>query len=326
MEEGVVNVKIVIGRTNPPHAGHIKLMADAIQDAHTAPGSIKCALILLGNGPEGQRTNEDPIDHDTKSAFLRKKLSAVRYKDEKGNEGPFFREGVDFVVMRMYTSEEGGQSGNISEFLQNFGIQFDYPGSIHIVQFTGGKPGKISKTGRQGRSDSEKHETLRFNIQKNIKGMYHNSADVTCGFKQVHADIIAGETPMSATKVREEAVKCFEAAAGGGGAAAAADSGGDCWRVKYPFYNGDGDAETLELSKLMFAAIIKFKDTKFKKSSSETRKRPRPVAEGEPAGRSFVKIQTAKPPGPGGSRRKHTRRRASKLRNKKTLRNIRRRR
>jgi len=100
MGECVVNV--VIGRTNPPHAGHIKLMTAAIEDARKEPGPIRCALILLGNGPEGQRTNEDPIDHDTKSAFLRKKLSAISYKDKEGT----FREGVDFVVMRMYTSEE----------------------------------------------------------------------------------------------------------------------------------------------------------------------------------------------------------------------------
>lgn len=321
MDEGEVNVKIVIGRTNPPHAGHIKLMTAAINAAHTAPGPIKCALILLGNGPEGQRTNEDPIDHDTKSAFLRNKLSAVRFKPgEEGEEGAYFSDGVDFVVMRMNTSDEGGPSKNISDFLAHYSIGLDNTGLIRIVQFTGDKPGKISITGKIGPSDPQKHKKLRLSIQRRIKEQY-NLANVTCDVEPVESAIIVGETPMSATKVREDAVECFSAAGTGG---AAADSGHACWMVKYPFYNGD--PETVRLSKLMFDAIIHFKDTPHKKTKktptdSGTKRSVRTEDDPAPA---FVKTLTAKPDptsGRGGSRRKHTRRH---LRIKKTLRTNRR--
>ncbi len=94
--------------------------------------------------------------------------------------------------------------------------------------------------------------------------------------------------------------------------------------VKYPFYNGD--PETVRLSKLMFDAIIHFKDTPHKKTKktptdSGTKRSVRTEDDLAPA---FVKTHTAKPDptsGRGGSRRKHTRRH---LRIKKTLRTNRR--
>ena len=319
MGEALVNV--VIGRTNPPHAGHIKLMTAAIEAARAAPGPIKCALILLGNGPEGQRTNEDPIDHDTKSTFLIKKLRAVSYEDKKGH---FFIEGVDFVVMQMYTSEEGGPSENISEFLQHFEIPVDYTGSIRMVQYTGNKPGKINnKTENRGPSDPEKHKSLRAYIQSNIKNTYNYSANVTCDVKSVEADKIEGEQPMSATKVRKAAVKCFEAHGDNGDSVNAAHDGYSCWIDKYKFYNGD--AETRELSRQMFDAIIRFRYITIKKSSSKKRKRRNATLEEEGAEEyiepKLVKSRTGvKSPRPGGSRRKRTRRRISRLRNKKTIR------
>ncbi len=303
-----VNLKIVIGRTNPPHDGHIALMTAAITDAKKAPGPIKCALILLGNGPEGQRTNEDPIDHSTKSAFLKMKLSAVRADD-----GTSFVDDTDFVVMQMNTSEEGGASGNILEFLKNF-IPVDYPNSISIVQFTGNKPGKISKTRKRGLSDPEKHMGLRAYIQRRIREEYTQAADVTCGYYAVPTGIISGKPPMSATKVREDAVTCFLAAADSDNARA---RGHICWTKLYPFYQGD--PATVSLSKQMFDAIIDFKDTPYKKT-----KRTR-EDDHVPASPAFVVSNAAKKESsltgiPGGSRRKHTRRRASNLRNKKTLR------
>lgn len=316
-----VNLKIVIGRTNPPHDGHIALMTAAITAAKEAPGPIKCALILLGNGPEGQRTNEDPIDHHIKSEFLTRKLSAV-----SADDGTSFVDGVDFVVMQMNTSEEGGASGNILEFLKKF-ISVDYSNSISIVQFTGNKPGKISKTRKRGLSDPAKHMGLRAYIQRRIREEYTQAADVTCGYYAVPTEIISGKPPMSATKVREDAVKCFLAAADSDDARA---RGHTCWTQQYPFYKDD--SEPVSLSKQMFDAIIDFKDTPYKKT-----KRTR-EDDHVPASLTFVVSKAAKHEPttrllatglpatglPGGSRRKHTRRRASNLRNKKTLRTNRR--
>ena len=132
-------------------------------------------------------------------------------------------------------------------------------------------------------------------IQRRIKEQY-KSAKVTCYVHPVGSAIIVGETPMSATKVREYAVKCFSAASAGG----AADSGDAdvrghaCWMVNYPFYNSD--PETVRLSKLMFYAIIRFKDTPYIKTKKPptncgTKRSARALVGPAPA---FVKTLTAK--------------------------------
>lgn len=294
----IVTVRIIIGRTNPPHSGHIKLMKAAINAAKKSPGSIKCALLLLGNGPGGQRTNEDPIDHETKSSFIKIKLMNEHYTNN------------DFVIQEMKTPEQGGPSRNILDFLTSSGIVPDeYHGSIDIIQHTGNKPGKPSKSGRDGPSDSEKHKGLRDDIRKKIQDIYHT--DVTCGQESVDAEPIDGERPMSATEVREKAVRCYDETSRGddGGAAAVHDDddmklehGFECWKRTFSFYDSE-DAETVRLSKIMYKSIIRHKDDKYKK---------------RPAG-SFVVSKTARlDPGKGGSRRKQTRKRI--LRNKKTLR------
>ena len=123
-------------------------------------------------------------------------------------------------------------------------------------------------------------------------------------------------TAMSATKVRNKAVECYEQSGDN------LDAAFRLWLEAFPFYSGDADTE--RLSKEIFEQIIRYKDTKpFTHASvSKTKRRNEPLEEGGPM---FVNpVKGKKPPGQGGSRRKHTRRRVSKLRNKKTLRNIRR--
>lgn len=303
----IVTVRIIIGRTNPPHSGHIKLMKAAIDAAKESPGPIKCALLLLGNGPGGQRTNEDPIDYETKSSFIRIKLSENGYINN-----------VDFVIQQMNTTEQGGPSQNILDFLLSSGIvPGKYIGSIDIIQHTGDKPGKTSKTGRVGPSDSEKHEGLRSGIQKKIQEFY--KTNVTCRQEDVEAQTIPGETPMSATKVRTVAVSCYDKSSrddDSGGAAADDDRhmklehGFDCWKRTFDFY--DGDPETVRLSKIMYHSIIQHKDDKYK-----------PVKRPSHGDNRYVVTLKAKPdpypyPGKGGLRRKQTRKKI--LRNKKTLR------
>ncbi len=305
----IVTVRIIIGRTNPPHSGHIKLMKAAIDAAKGSPGPIKCALLLLGNGPGGQRTNEDPIDHQTKSSFIRIKLMNKGYTDN-----------VDFVIQEMKTTEQGGPSQNILDFLLASRINPNsYDGSIDIIQHTGNKPGKASKSRRVVPSDSEKHEGLRSIIKSRIKSIYIHSPSVECRQESVDAEPIYGETPMSATKVREKAVSCYQEATDlidGGEAAAAADpaalaamklaDGFECWKETFDFYSGNPEA--LRLSKIMYDSIIEHKDNKYKPV-----KRP---SKGDP---SFVVTSKSRlEPGKAGSRRKHTRKRI--LRNKKTLR------
>jgi hypothetical protein len=289
-----------IGRTTPPHFGHIHVLRQTI-DLARASGT--CALILLGNGPNGgMRTNENPVEHETKAAFLIHKLTQLSY--EEGThfiiqmmKNPPNHQVVDFIVKRI--------PENVSQ--------------ISIFQVAGNKD-----------DDVLKHNFVRRTTCKTLQEMYNPEEKMfNCGF--VAVDPATGGTAelgmaMSATKVRNKAVECYERSGNN------LNDAFLLWLEAFPFYSNvvktDETDDTEILSKQIFHQIIRYKDTKpiTHTSVSKTKKRPEPPL--EEGGPTFVNPKKSKKgPGQGGSRRKHTRRRrVSKLRNKKTLRNIRRRR
>lgn len=57
-----------IGRLNPPHEGHIMALIQMIETAN-ADGSVP--LILIGSGPKGLRTMDNPVTFETKTEFLK---------------------------------------------------------------------------------------------------------------------------------------------------------------------------------------------------------------------------------------------------------------
>ena len=57
-----------IGRLNPPHEGHIDALMQMIERAN-AENSV--ALILIGSGPKGIRTMDNPVTFETKCEFLK---------------------------------------------------------------------------------------------------------------------------------------------------------------------------------------------------------------------------------------------------------------
>lgn len=280
-----------IGRTTPPHFGHIHVLRQTIELAR-ANGT--CALILLGNGPGGVRTNENPVEHETKAAFLTHKLRQLHYV-----------EGTDFIIQMM----QNPPNRQIVEFVRT--RIPENVSQISIFQVAGNKD-----------DDVHKHDFVRTTTCKTLQQMYNEQEKMfNCGF--VAIDPATGGTAelgpaMSATKVRNKAVECYEQSGDN------LDAAFRLWLEAFPFYSGDADTE--RLSKEIFEQIIRYKDTKtFTHASiSKTKKRP----QADEGGLSYVTSRTSKKePGQGGSRRKCTRRRrASKLRNKKTLRNIRRRR
>jgi hypothetical protein len=67
-----INVPFFIGRTNPPHFGHIEALKKLIRNAYITRSK---ALILLGSGPAKERGGvKNPIDFKLKSSFITSKL------------------------------------------------------------------------------------------------------------------------------------------------------------------------------------------------------------------------------------------------------------
>jgi len=60
-----------IGRLNPPHEGHVMALIQMIETAN-ADGSVP--LILIGSGPKGLRTMDNPVTFETKTEFLKYRL------------------------------------------------------------------------------------------------------------------------------------------------------------------------------------------------------------------------------------------------------------
>jgi hypothetical protein len=294
MEYAVVDANIrrfyfFVGRATPPHSGHIQVIQETIK---LARAGRTCALILLGDGPAGGlRTRANPIEHDTKADFIRHRLGLQNY-----------REGVDYIIQkREHPVTQVVEHVHATSFP-------DTVRQISITQVAGNKD-----------DDATKLTWIREGSCEILKELFP-LIDVTDGGVKA-IDPITSETDsvvvMSATKVRDKAVDCYNQTK-------SHESAFTCWTREFPFYlKGDG---TSELSKELFNQIIQYKDV-------VGTKRPRPVPDNKASRHgSSVRPTISKPtPTPksnrrslrnrrGGSRRKHTRRRFSKLRNNKTLR------
>jgi nicotinamide mononucleotide adenylyltransferase len=292
-----------IGRTTPPHFGHIHVLRQTID---LARASHTCALILLGNGPSGgMRTNENPVEHETKAAFITHKLRELGYVED-----------TDFTIQMM----QNPPNRQVVEFVREK-IR-ENVSHISIFQVVGNKD-----------DDVQKHKFVRASTCNELVANFGDSQKTfNCGFVSVDPAIggTAAElgTAMSATKVRNKAVECYNSSDGD------TDKAFELWLEAFPFYSGN--VETQRLSREIFDQIISYKDTPPPKPKSKTsRVRQEDSARDGP---NFVKTHSAKSkrdasPGSvvstkrrndgrsgasgGGSRRFRIR----KLRNKKSLRN-----
>jgi hypothetical protein len=281
-----------IGRTTPPHFGHISAITQAIL---LARASHTCALILLGNGPSGgMRTNDNPVEHETKAAFITHKLRELSYVEE-----------TDFTIQMM----QNPPNRQVVEFVSKRILE--NVSHISIFQVAGNKDG-----------DVEKHEFARTSTCKELVVRFGDSQKkFNCGFVSVDPAIegAAAESgsAMSATKVRNKAVECYDRSNSN------SDEAFRLWLEAFPFYKGD--VETLRLSREIFGQIIRYKDTTLPSSSRSktSRVRPEDSAQVRP---SLVKTQSAKDKGASTKRRNGSgkggsgSRRIRKLRNKKTIR------
>ena len=126
------NLKIYyfIGRLNPPHSGHIEGLRQLIQ----ASGDNGKVLILLGSGPKGIQTLNDPIDFILKRDFIVKKLSELLGDDfihTKIGNG-------DIQILEMGTA--AAQIASESKRMIN-----PQHKTVTITRFSGDKDGDLKK-------------------------------------------------------------------------------------------------------------------------------------------------------------------------------------
>ena len=162
-----------IGRLNPPHNGHIKALEQLVRMAN-AQGSIP--LILLGSGPRGERTMDNPITFETKEQFIRSVLPGeyiIKKMDNPAkNVSDYIREGLE---------ESGDTLQNIDE--------------ITIKHIAGGKD-----------EDATKLSFALKSAEKTARELVPG-ATIEAGVETIDAASTDSGEAMSATKVRKDAYR-----------------------------------------------------------------------------------------------------------------------
>jgi len=163
-----------IGRLNPPHEGHILALHTLIQKAkadHTT------ALILLGSGPGGVETLDNPIPFELKKQFIEYKLGEAdsRY----------------YEIIKM-----DRPASQVSQYVAK-GLSGQVPyKSISITHVAGGKDEDTTKL------------AFVLNAAENVAKSLAPSAIVKAATMAIDPIQTTGE-PMSATKVRKSVYKGY---------------------------------------------------------------------------------------------------------------------
>lgn len=90
--EGKVVIYYFIGRLNPPHAGHEVALSRLLELARE---DRSIPLILLGSGPKGERTLDNPLTFATKQRILKHRLAGHVCEIRESNN--FAREIMDWT-------------------------------------------------------------------------------------------------------------------------------------------------------------------------------------------------------------------------------------
>ena len=159
-----------IGRLNPPHSGHIKALKTLVEMANSEGSE---PLILLGSGPKGLRTMDNPIDFSTKEKFIRRVLPGSYDIKEMTNPAK-----------------------NVSEYIRNgLGGSLSNITNITINHIAGGKDEDTTK--------------LAFALKsaENTARQLAPETEILTGVKAIDAETTDSGIAMSATKVRKDAYK-----------------------------------------------------------------------------------------------------------------------
>lgn len=308
--KGVKKIYFFIGRTTPPHSGHIHVLCEMIKLARQ---SKTPALILLGDGPNGgERTRDNPISHETKAAFIQEKLSGIGHQA-----------GIHFVIEKMKQPPNKQVVEFVNGLFENGLIDEARDKRIEIIQVAG-KKGLLtgSHAGAAGEpkyDDLEKHSFVRTSACKTLRPE-HIGIEFDCdGVEGVDA-LSGGDSvgEMSATKVRNAAVGCFTEHTGRG-----SDGGSDhafeCWLERFPYYRGSA------YSRNIFDEIIRYKDTELTAHKKVTavrsaRRSPSPSSSSKKGSRSRPghNRERSLTPSKGGSRRRNRGHKITRRLNRRT--------
>jgi hypothetical protein len=243
-----INIYFFIGRTNPPHQAHINVLIETIRLSRESQHNKYPALFLLGDGPGGIRTRDNPVEHELKERFIVEKLR---------DEG--FNENVDFVIEKM----KQPPNLQVAEFIKKY-ISEDVT-HVTIYQVAGGKD-----------NDGVKHSRIRDDICKKLQGLYKNIT-FDCGvvISDVSTSGQDNSAAMSATIVRKKAVEFFNKHHKGENlkhwidTSTEEDEAFQEWISTFEFY-----ASPIQLSFELFKQIILYKDTPPYKPKKSVRAHP----------------------------------------------------
>jgi len=163
-----------IGRLNPPHEGHILALRTVVEKAKSDNAT---ALILLGSGPGGLETLDNPIPFELKKQFIERQLSDIdsRY--------------YQIVKMERPASQ-------VSQYIRD-GLATAYTAtSIQITHVAGGKD-----------EDTTKLAFVMNAAEKTAKEVFP-SATVQPSTLAIEP-IQTSDVPMSATKVRKSVYRDY---------------------------------------------------------------------------------------------------------------------
>lgn len=205
-------------------------------------------MFLLGDGPGGIRTRDNPVEHELKERFIVEKLR---------DEG--FNENVDFVIEKM----KQPPNLQVAEFIKKY-ISEDVT-HVTIYQVAGGKD-----------NDGVKHSRIRDDICKKLQGLYKNIT-FDCGvvISDVSTSGQDNSAAMSATIVRKKAVEFFNKHHKGENlkhwidTSTEEDEAFQEWISTFEFY-----ASPIQLSFELFKQIILYKDTPPYKPKKSVRAHP----------------------------------------------------
>lgn len=140
-----------IGRLNPPHQGHLETLMSLVKLANDQDS---VPLILLGSGPGGIRTMDNPITFETKKDFIESKL------------------GGRYIIQQMTNPAK-----NVSEYVQEgLGSNISNIVSVTINHIAGGKD-----------EDANKLNFVRTYAEKSVK-LVAPEAEVITGVIPMPAD------------------------------------------------------------------------------------------------------------------------------------------
>ena len=161
-----LNIFYFIGRLNPPHLGHIHALTQMIETAN-AHNSV--ALILLGSGPKGERTLENPVPFETKEEFLKFILPPH----------------LQYTIRRLTNP-----SADVTQWYENVLSHIEYPSQVEFVRFAGDKGNNATKF---------------LSLDDYFRSLHVRSKSTTVAIPPV----MSASTEMSATIVRRDAYTAY---------------------------------------------------------------------------------------------------------------------